>query len=228
MAKCGQITTIGDVTDTGAGDESARPSSVLQPRTTSPIAGEESPADALHRFLDLETTCARYRVWGMRSVPPPFQTPAYLHGYVSADRMLADGALPGAEAQALAGIQRARRANIIGRAQVTVALGESALLAQIGGPVALQEQTEYLLDLDARNDVDVLIMPFGAGGHRGVHGDFYLLDFPRGSVQTSTLFFESWVHTRCTSDAQLFARVETIFEEIHGRCVPLRTFLEGR
>ncbi len=198
---------------------------MLEPRTSSLIAGEESPAHALHQFLDLEASCAQYRVWGMGTVPPPFQAPSYLNAYVSADRMLAEEALPVAEARALAGIQRARRASLIGRAQVTLALGESALLAQIGGPAALRDQTEYLLDLDTRDDVDVLVLPFGAGGHRGVHGDFYLLDFPKEATQESTLFFESWIHTRCTSDAELFARAESIFEEIHERCVPLRTFL---
>ena len=209
------------MTDTETGSSLARSTSWLHPSTTPLIAGDEAPSDVLARFLALERSCDRYRLWGMSTVPAPFQVPAYMNAYVTADRMLPEGSLPEAEATGLAANQSARLQNLVGRAHITVALSESAFLAELGGRAGLLEQIEFLRILDARDDVDILVLPFNAGPHRGVYGDFYLMDF---SDQAPNVFFEAWTHSRCTSDPKLFQQTSTIFEEIRAKCVPLGQF----
>jgi transcriptional regulator with XRE-family HTH domain len=56
-------------------------------------------------------------------------------------------------------------------------LGEAALLRPVGGHDAMIEQFSHLLDLSQRDDIDLWLLPFSAGPHRGMGSAFTVMQF---------------------------------------------------
>ncbi|HET9257016.1 MAG TPA: DUF5753 domain-containing protein [Pseudonocardiaceae bacterium] len=54
---------------------------------------------------------------------------------------------------------------------------ESVLDRPIGGVATMRAQLQHLIDLSARDNVDVLVLPTSAGHHEGLEGKFAVLHF---------------------------------------------------
>ena len=57
-------------------------------------------------------------------------------------------------------------------------LDESVLRRQVGGPVAMREQLSKLAEIVGWPNVTVQVLPFSAGTHPGMDGEFVIIDFP--------------------------------------------------
>jgi transcriptional regulator with XRE-family HTH domain len=81
-------------------------------------------------------------------------------------------------------------------AELTAIVCESALRAQIGGPVVMRDQLNHIVEAAARPAVKFSVVPTSAGAHPGIEGTFIRLRFPdRPGVVfvgcgTSSLFLE--------------------------------------
>ncbi|HWC79321.1 MAG TPA: helix-turn-helix transcriptional regulator [Pseudonocardiaceae bacterium] len=86
--------------------------------------------------------------------------------------------------------------------RLTAVLSEAALRQRIGGPDVLLAQLRHLADLiDAHPDtLDVLIVPFGAGGHPAIGGSFHLFTFPTSALP-SLAWQETVTSTEIIEDA---------------------------
>ena len=61
--------------------------------------------------------------------------------------------------------------------QLTAIIEESVLDRPIGGPATMREQLEHLVELSARENVDILVLPTAVGHHDGLEGKFTVLHF---------------------------------------------------
>lgn len=65
------------------------------------------------------------------------------------------------------------------RPTLRVVLNEAVLVRQLGGRAVMRRQLERLLADSERDNVEVLVLPFSAGGHAGMSGgSFNVLRFP--------------------------------------------------
>jgi transcriptional regulator with XRE-family HTH domain len=61
--------------------------------------------------------------------------------------------------------------------RLTAIIEESVLDRPIGGDATMRAQLQHLVDLSARNNVDILILPTSVGRHDSVEGKFSVLHF---------------------------------------------------
>lgn len=61
--------------------------------------------------------------------------------------------------------------------QLTALIEESVLDRPIGGAAAMREQLEHLVELSARDNVEILVLPTSVGHHDGLEGAFTVLRF---------------------------------------------------
>ncbi|TQJ75647.1 DUF5753 domain-containing protein [Streptomyces sp. SLBN-31] len=87
-----------------------------------------------------------------------------------------------------------------------VVLDESALHRVVGSPEIMREQLEHLNALAAEPHITVRVLPYAAGAHPGLAGQFSLLRFADGP-QTEVVYlkrFTSDLHLERESDLQRF------------------------
>jgi hypothetical protein len=63
-------------------------------------------------------------------------------------------------------------------------LNEAVVRRQVGGPDVMREQLAYLIEVAARPNVTLQVLPFAAGAHPGMLGPFTALRFPQEPLNT--------------------------------------------
>jgi transcriptional regulator with XRE-family HTH domain len=130
------------------------------------------------RYVGLESAASAIRTYEAQFIPGLLQTEEYARAVTRA------GQLPGRTSGVFdidrkVGL-RAARQRILARAdppRVWAVIDEGALRRQIGGWRVMRAQLEHLLELHARPNVTIQIMPFGFGGHVAQVGAFTVLRF---------------------------------------------------
>lgn len=124
---------------------------------------------------DFEIEATVIRTYEALLVPGLFQTPAYTAAVMRGGDVLDE-----------AGIQRrvqARRARqeILERDNppaLVAVIDEAALLRMVGGPEVMHEQIRHLLELAARENITIQVLPLSVGSHPAMTGGaFVILDF---------------------------------------------------
>jgi transcriptional regulator with XRE-family HTH domain len=75
---------------------------------------------------------------------------------------------------------RVRRQRLLGRDDpptLWIILDEAVIRRQTGGPKVMAEQLNHLGEISALPNVDIQVVPFGAGAHPGTTGSFVVLRF---------------------------------------------------
>lgn len=128
-------------------------------------------------YVALESDAAQIRVNAFM-VPGFFQTPGYARAAIA-------GTAPGLHLTEVERRMEARlarqKALFSGRAEPPVVhalLDESVVRRQVGGPVAMREQLGRLAEIAEWPNVTVQVLPFSAGTHPGMDGEFVIIDFP--------------------------------------------------
>ncbi|GAA1851623.1 helix-turn-helix domain-containing protein [Actinomadura bangladeshensis] len=62
--------------------------------------------------------------------------------------------------------------------KVWAILNEGAIRRQVGGPETMRQQLNHLTSLSQLNHINIVVLPFSAGAHPGMHGPCTLLRFP--------------------------------------------------
>ena len=127
-------------------------------------------------YVALESDAAEIRVNAFM-VPGFFQTPGYARAAIA-------GTAPGLHLteveRRMAARQARQRALFDDRGQppmVHALLDESVVRRQVGGPQAMQEQLARLAEVTGWPNVTIQILPFSAGAHAGMDGEFVIVDF---------------------------------------------------
>lgn len=96
------------------------------------------------------------------------------------------------EVDALVGI-RMHRQELIDRADPPLLffiLDEAVVRRQVGGPVVMRGQLQRLIEVSAKPNVTVEVVPFSAGFHPGTLGPFVIYEFP-DDADDDTVYLES-------------------------------------
>jgi hypothetical protein len=93
---------------------------------------------------------------------------------------------------------------------------DQAVIQRLAGDHELRrEQIEKLIQMSARPEVTIEVLPFSAGIHRGLMEDFYLLEF--GTDDNDVLYFDNArVQSFIRDDADEIALYRVLFEEMRS------------
>ncbi|GAA2817598.1 helix-turn-helix transcriptional regulator [Saccharopolyspora taberi] len=124
--------------------------------------------------VECERAASAIVEWAPMVVPGLLQTTDYSRAI-----SLASG-LPVHETEARVMLRTARREVVTGKNPVhlSVLIGENAVKDKIGEPGVMADQLQHLLELGARDNVVIRVVPARVGWHPGVAGPFVLYDFP--------------------------------------------------
>lgn len=89
--------------------------------------------------------------------------------------------LDAAEVERRAAARAVRRTALLERTdppEIHVILDEAAVRRHVGGAEAMRQQLAALIEASKRPNITLQVLPFEAGGHAGVEGEFVVLVFP--------------------------------------------------
>ena len=127
-------------------------------------------------YVGLESEAVTIQV-NTHIVPGIFQTPDYARAIIATTGPWLDAA----ETERRVTARAARQHVLLGRddpPEIHVVLDESALRRQVAGLEATRDQLRILAEASSRQNVTIQVLPFDAGAHAGMEGDFVILVFP--------------------------------------------------
>ncbi|GAA3889884.1 helix-turn-helix domain-containing protein [Streptomyces sedi] len=139
-------------------------------------------------YIGLETDASSLRVYEPQVVPGLLQTEAYAGAVIS-------GALPEVgEDEVGSRVQvRLRRQQRIHDDRTPLRLwavvDESALRRAVGGPATMAEQLRKLAEYSRLPHITLQAMPFSAGAHPGVNGQYAIMEFSE-AADTTVIYLE--------------------------------------
>jgi transcriptional regulator with XRE-family HTH domain len=156
-------------------------------------------------YIGLETDAASIHTYEPMAIPGLLQTPAYALAVI-------EETIPPVTAEQAAGrlkVRLRRQHRIYDPAsplRLWVILDESVLHRVVGSPEIMREQLEHLDALAAEPHITVQVIPYAAGAHPGLAGQFSILRFADGP-QAGVVYlkrFTSDLYLERESDLQRF------------------------
>ncbi|WP_327188093.1 helix-turn-helix domain-containing protein [Streptomyces sp. NBC_01334] len=125
-------------------------------------------------YIALETDATSLRTYEPMAIPGLLQTPAYAHAVIWETIPLLT--VEGARTRLKVRLRRQHRIYDLARPlHLRVVLDETALRRAVGSPDIMREQLEHLNALGAEPHITVQILPYTAGAHPGLSGQFSVL-----------------------------------------------------
>jgi transcriptional regulator with XRE-family HTH domain len=127
-------------------------------------------------YVALEDEASLIRTWDTQLIHGLLQTEDYARAVITAGRML-----PSSEDIERRIDARKARWALLNRAEaprVHLIFDEGVLRRYIGGPGVMRAQFEWLLELAARPQITIQVLPFDQAEHAGLDGRFTILSFP--------------------------------------------------
>ncbi|OQD53063.1 transcriptional regulator [Streptomyces phaeoluteigriseus] len=155
-------------------------------------------------YIALETDAATVRAYEPLTIPGLLQTPAYAQAVIRA----AMPALTAARAAGRLKVRLRRQHRIYDPTRplrLWVVLDESVLRRVVGSPDIMREQLEHLNAISAEPHITVQILPYAAGAHPALSGQFSILSFadtPEAVVHVER--FSSDLYLEKASDVRHF------------------------
>ncbi|RKN08608.1 helix-turn-helix domain-containing protein [Streptomyces radicis] len=134
-------------------------------------------------YIGLETDASSLRVYEPQMVPGLFQTQGYATALIS-------GALPEVgpdEVNSRVQVRLRRQQRLYDERsplRLWAVVDEAALRRQVGGPSTMLEQIHRLTECSLLPHVTLQVLPFSAGAHPAVNGQYTILEFPEASDST--------------------------------------------
>ena len=154
--------------------------------------------DWARQYVGLEQDATALAFHQGELVPGLFQTESYARALVATSVVVSkvdvDTIVSG----------RMRRREILNRpnpARVSLVLGEAALHRQVGGPDALREQLDYLIEVAALPQVTLQVLPFSVGAHAAVGNGFVLLTLDIGASEAQWVYLDDLMRGECRADS---------------------------
>jgi transcriptional regulator with XRE-family HTH domain len=100
---------------------------------------------------------------------------------------------------------------------VWAVIDEGALYREVGGPKVMHDQLVHLLAVSERPNVTIQVLPFSAGGHKGLQGAFMIADFRN---EPSIVFVDEILGGRVVEDADAAAEAALHFNTLRSEALP--------
>lgn len=152
--------------------------------------------------VECERSASSIAEWSPMGIPGLLQTADYARAISTAS------GLSSQEVEPRVMLRIGRREVITQRKPVRflALIGEDALRDSIGTPEVMEEQRQYLLDLSARDNVTVQVVPPRVGWHPGLAGPFVLYDFPDAPAVVHFEHYSSGAFVPDTDDVQAYRK----------------------
>jgi hypothetical protein len=171
--------------------------------------------DELMRFYGLEDGAQSIRSFEFSVIPGLLQTEAYVRALMSA----ITATRPTEAGQRVqARLHRQRRLDEPDSVRLSIVVGQSALMQQVGGPDVQRAQLLHLRELADKHSetLDLRVIPFDASGSiAGLNtATFHLLDF--ASPRLPTLgWLETALYGEVAEDPRRVAELDFLFNQVH-------------
>jgi transcriptional regulator with XRE-family HTH domain len=162
----------------------------------------EVPA-TFRSWSDYEDQSATLRLWTPLIVNGLFQTEDYTRA------LIAISGVTGEAAAARLGARVERQRRVLGRCRVSYVLDQSALYRLVGSPEIMTAQLRHLIDVAARPNVVLQVMPEVA--HVAVEAGYALAD--------DAVWSEHVVSGGVYTDPEIVASVATRHDNLRGECL---------
>ncbi|WP_092529497.1 helix-turn-helix domain-containing protein [Amycolatopsis arida] len=136
--------------------------------------------------MECERTATKITEWAPMYVPGLLQTPDYVRAVMSS------GQRSQQEIDQRVMVRVGRREVITRRrdpVELLALVGEAAIRDMIGDETVMLDQLDFLLQMAARPNITLQVVPTRCGWHPGLHGPFILYEFPEVSP---VLYFEHY------------------------------------
>ena len=165
-------------------------------------------------YIGLEAAASRLQQFESEVIPGLLQSPRYMRSIIG--RGLRSQLTPDVVEQRAA--LRVQRQQILTRRDpkapnLDVIISEAALLRGFG-PDVMAEQFTTLVALAERPNVSIRVLPLSAGPHRGFHGPFVILEFPKETLvrdpEPTTVYHEGptgALYLDKPSEAEIYAAI---------------------
>ncbi len=132
--------------------------------------------DWLSLFVGVESAARRIRTYESELIPGILQVPGYSRALIIKD---AEAPTVEEQIQDRVNLRQRRQEKLAGDepANLMAVINESALHRQVGGPETHREQMEHLLEMSARENLSIRVLPFTTGVHAASYGSFVLFDY---------------------------------------------------
>jgi hypothetical protein len=172
--------------------------------------------EPLAKYVGLESESSSVRSFELELIPGLLQTEAYarelhiLRGTHTPDDL---------DRRVKARLRRQERlTSSSDPLQLCAVLSEAALHRCIRYPSVAQEQFSQLIDWARLPHIDIRVLPFGVGLHRGMAGAFSLLSFPDGLLPDAG-WQENPLGGHVIEDPTDVQFLATLFEELRGQAL---------
>ena len=164
------------------------------------LAGFEADATSISQFSAL-------------LVPGLLQTEAYAREVLTAIRL---DARPG-DIQRRMDLRLNRQALLTGETapQYWVVLDEAVVRRPVGGPAVMGAQLEYLAQMATLPSVTLQVLPFSAGAHAGMDGEFTIFGY-RAPEDPDVVYIENTGGDAYIEDADVTRRYGRIFDHLRA------------
>ena len=171
-------------------------------------------------YIGLEEAAARLSWYSSELVPGLLQTDAYAETLIREDN-------PGVadeEIRRRVEVRIARQAlltRVTATPTVEVALNEAVLRRPVGGTTVMGDQLKRLVELNELDNVNVRVIPFGAGLHAGLFsGPFVMMRFPVNGdgrdTEPPTVYVEGFTGALYLDKPHEIDRYDAAFKAIWG------------
>ncbi len=126
-------------------------------------------------YIGLEQAASIIRTFQVQFVPGLMQTEAYARSVVRLGNPAVEDEI---ERRVALRMARQEFLNQPDAPNLWVVLDEAALRRAPGEPAAMRDQIQHLIDLSARRNITIQLLPFERGGHVASGGSFNMLRFP--------------------------------------------------
>ncbi len=126
-------------------------------------------------YVGLEEAATQIRAYEVQFIPGLLQT----GDYARAVTLLGYPNAPSREIDRRVGLRLARQAVFTrpNPPNIWIVLDEAVMKRPIGGPEVMRAQIKHLIEMSARPNVTIQIVPFQVGGHAAAGGPFSILRF---------------------------------------------------
>jgi transcriptional regulator with XRE-family HTH domain len=164
-------------------------------------------------YVGLETAAAEIRGYEVNLVPGLLQTEDYARTVISAGNLTGSRA----DVERRVALRMARQPALFGSdpPQLWAVLDEGVLRRTVGGRDQMRLQLDHLVDLAARPNVAVQIIPFVAGAHPGMGKPFVILAFPEPE-DPDVVYLEDLTRTLYLEDGEEIDRYNVLFNHLRA------------
>ncbi|RJL31272.1 helix-turn-helix domain-containing protein [Bailinhaonella thermotolerans] len=127
-------------------------------------------------YLGLESEAEAVRKYHSQLVPGLLQTEEYTRAVIRAIELT----LGEEQVDERVRVRQVRQRRLVDekRFHLWVVIDEAVLARRVGGPEVMREQLHQLLRLGRHSNITIQVLPFTAGAHASMEGDFSIMQFP--------------------------------------------------